>query len=166
MSAVCGHRQHAAARHRSSTEAQGHTSGLEQQLNLCFTHAAWQLSLWVSCHGEEQNCTLFSHFRSSFFLPRSYTRRSFPTPIRTRPWKGAMAAGTSSTGVWRELEEEDCEMPSTELISHQAPQNIQANGSPEACWPVPRLITILLYRWGKRSVLCRPLDTSTKHTWC
>lgn len=44
--------------------------------------------------------TLFSHFRSSFFLPRSYTRKSFPTPIKTRPWNGAMAAGTSSTGVY------------------------------------------------------------------
>lgn len=59
--AVCGHRQHTPARHRCSTEAQVHTSGLEQQLIPCFTHAVWHHSLQVNCHGEEEKPVPCSH---------------------------------------------------------------------------------------------------------
>ena len=48
--------------------------------------------------------TLFSHFLSSFFLPRSYILRSLPTPMRTFPWNAQIADGTSSTCVWNSHE--------------------------------------------------------------
>lgn len=62
--------------------------------------------------------TLFSHLRSSFFLPRSYMRSNFPTPTNTLPWKGAMARGTSSTGVCRNSKSKWAHYCSVHLINN------------------------------------------------